>query len=100
MPNAHVLQRLEGIQSIFMGVHQAGSSLSASSKGNERQAFIDRFLGDVLPPVYRFGTGDATDTSGNAVANWMLWSNTQSLPRYRWPASARPDYTLLIRLLQ
>lgn len=65
MQNTHVLQRLTGIQSILMGVHQAGSSLSASSKGNERQAFIESFLGDVLPPIYRFGTGDATDTNGN-----------------------------------
>lgn len=64
MQNTHVFQRLTGIQSILMGVHQAGSSLSASSKGNERQAFIESFLGDVLPPIYRFGTGDATDTNG------------------------------------
>ncbi len=47
-----------------MGVHQAGSSLSNNSRGNERQGFIDSFLGNVLPPLYRFGTGDATDAHG------------------------------------
>jgi hypothetical protein len=32
--------------------------------GNEREAFLHAFLGDVLPPHLRFGTGDATDQSG------------------------------------
>jgi hypothetical protein len=65
MANAHVIQRLAGIQHILNGVHAASSSLSAASRGHERQAFIDNFLANVLPPVYRFGTGDATDAAGN-----------------------------------
>src|SRR5262245_51945897 len=64
MPNNHVLQRLTGIQAILRGVHQAGAQMSASSRGGERQAFIDYFLENVLPPIYRFGTGDATDATG------------------------------------
>ena len=64
MPNNHVLQRLTGIQAILRGVHQAGAQMSASSRGGERQAFIDHFLANVLPPIYRFGTGDATDATG------------------------------------
>ncbi|MGE6699098.1 DUF6602 domain-containing protein [Hyphomonas sp. NPDC076900] len=64
MPNCHVLQRLIGIQSILNGVHQASASLSSSSRGQERQAFIDQFLAGVLPPIYRFGTGDVTDATG------------------------------------
>ncbi|MEL6947668.1 MAG: DUF6602 domain-containing protein [Pseudomonadota bacterium] len=39
--------------------------MSNSSRGNEREAFIDTFLAEVLPPIYRFGTGDATDVQGN-----------------------------------
>ena len=65
MQNSDVMQRLVGVQQILVGVHQAGSPLSASSKGSERQAFIDSFLREVLPPLYRFGTGDATDINGN-----------------------------------
>jgi hypothetical protein len=65
MPNNHVIDRLAGIQQILNGVHAASSSMSAASRGHERQAFIDSFLANVLPPVYRFGTGDATDTAGN-----------------------------------
>ena len=65
MPNSHVLQRLAGIQSILMGVHQSSASLSSSSRGNEREAFVNNFLSNVLPPIYRFGTGDVTDAAGN-----------------------------------
>jgi hypothetical protein len=60
-----VFQRLAGIQQILKGVHAASDPLSAASRGAERQAFIDSFLANVLPPVYRFGTGDATDKQGN-----------------------------------
>ena len=65
MPNEHVLKRLAGIQSILNGVHQTSSSLTTSSRGTERQSFIEDFLAKVLPPIYRFGTGDATDASGH-----------------------------------
>ena len=39
--------------------------MSAATKGQERAAFIDEFLAKVLPPIYRFGTGDATDANGS-----------------------------------
>ena len=38
--------------------------MSAATKGQKLAAFIDSFLSQVLPPLYRFGTGDATDTGG------------------------------------
>lgn len=63
--NEHVVQRLAGIQSILNGVHEASSSMSSSAKGSERESFIDEFLAKVLPPIYRFGSGDATDELGN-----------------------------------
>jgi len=64
MPNQHVLQRLVGIQTILKGVHQAGGTMSAATRGHERAAFIDQFLSQALPNPYRFGTGDATDSAG------------------------------------
>jgi hypothetical protein len=64
MPNQYVLNRLVGIQNMLRAVHQAGTSMTAASKGTERQSFIDSFLSNVLPPVYRFGSGDATDAAG------------------------------------
>lgn len=65
MANQHVLQRLGGIRQGLIAAHQASSALSNSTKGREREEFIDGFLSKVLPPVYRFGSGDATDTAGN-----------------------------------
>ena len=64
MPNQHVLQRLAGLQSILNGVHQSSVGLSSATTGQERAAFIDEFLGKVLPPIYRFGGGDITDANG------------------------------------
>jgi hypothetical protein len=65
MPNQHVLQRLHGIQTQLIGIHQSGVLMSSASKGTERQEFIDKFLSQVLPNNFRFGTGDATDRNGN-----------------------------------
>ena len=39
--------------------------MSSAAVGNERQEFIDKFLSQVLPTPFRFGTGDATDKNGN-----------------------------------
>lgn len=50
---------------MLMGAHQAGSSMTSASKGNEREAFINAFLSEILPPQFRFGSGDITDQSGN-----------------------------------
>lgn len=64
MANRFVLERLKGIRLMLNGVHQANSGLSDATKGTERAAFIDRFLSGVLPAPFRFGSGDATDRSG------------------------------------
>lgn len=64
MANAHIKDRLEGIRQMLMGAHHAGGSLSNASKGNEREAFINGFLSQVLPSHFRFGSGDVTDENG------------------------------------
>jgi hypothetical protein len=65
MPNAHVLQRLDGIRDQLMAVHKTSIPMSNATKRAEREAFINQFLSKVLPPVYRFGGGDATDAAGH-----------------------------------
>ena len=60
-----ILDRLGGIQRMLVGVHQASDPLSSNSKGVEREAFINGFLREVLPSIYRFGTGDVVDLNGN-----------------------------------
>ena len=65
MSNQHVLQRLTGLQDILKGIYRSSIGLSAATTGQERAAFIDEFLSKVLPPIYRFGSGDATDVNGS-----------------------------------
>lgn len=65
MPNDHVVRRLEGIWAQLQSAHLAGAGLSSSSKGREREAFVDLFLKSVYPPIYRFGSGDVTDAAGH-----------------------------------
>lgn len=59
-----IYDRLLGIQQMLVGVHQASDPLSSNSKGVEREAFINGFLREVLPSIYRFGTGDVVDLDG------------------------------------
>ena len=92
MANALVHERLAGIQRVLMGVHQASSPLSANSRGDERQAFVSRFLAEVLPPVYRFGTGDATDAGGTRSGQLDVvieYPFSPSLPSVSGPNSTR-----------
>lgn len=64
MPNQYLVQRLAGIQQILVGVHAASAPMSSATTGQERAAFIDQFLSQAFPLPFRFGTGDATDSSG------------------------------------
>ena len=63
--NPHIDSRLHGIHSVLCSAFEAGALLSSASKGYEREAFISLFLSEVLPPIYRFGTGDITDALKN-----------------------------------
>lgn len=62
--NNYVLTRLAAIHQQLIAGYTAGSGLSSASKGSEREEFVDKFLSQVLPNPFRFGTGDATDKSG------------------------------------
>lgn len=64
MANELLKQRLLAIQKQLMAVHAGGAQMAASTKGSEREHFIDLFLGAVLPSTYRFGRGDVTNANG------------------------------------
>jgi hypothetical protein len=64
MQGEELKQRLAGIQKSLMGLFYSGVGLSSASRGQERERFIDLFLCKVLPPGYRFGTGEAIDSFG------------------------------------
>lgn len=63
--NPLIASRLSGIHSVLCSAFEAGALLSSSSKGYERETFVSLFLSEVLPPIYRFGTGDITDSLMN-----------------------------------
>ena len=60
--NKHIDSRLSGIHSVLCSAFEAGALLSSSTKGFERETFVSLFLCELLPPIYRFGTGDITDS--------------------------------------
>jgi hypothetical protein len=59
--NTLITKRLNGICDSLLNAFHTGNVLSSASKGNEREAFVALFLKEVLPPIYRCGTGDITD---------------------------------------
>jgi hypothetical protein len=63
-PNKAILNRIEGIQKMLMALHGSGEQVSNATKGSDRENFIQLFLSKVLPPQFRFGSGDITDLSG------------------------------------
>jgi len=65
MRGKELSQRLAGIQKSLTSLYESGAGLSSATRGQEREQFINYFLSKVLPPVYRFGTGDAIDTFGS-----------------------------------
>jgi hypothetical protein len=64
MTTEAVKNRLSGIQQMLLGARAAGDPLSTATKGREREAFVNGFLAEVLPPHFRFGSGDAVDSEG------------------------------------
>ncbi len=64
MQNPYLRRRLEGIQQQLNGAYVASGGLATATTGAEREFFIDLFLAQVLPPAFRFGSGDVTDLQG------------------------------------
>jgi uncharacterized protein DUF6602 len=70
--NRLIEQRLVGIQLVLSSAFEAGKLMSPASKGSEREIFISYFLTEVLPPIYRFGSGDITDAAANTAGQMDL----------------------------
>jgi hypothetical protein len=56
-----VAARLTGLQRTLIALFDAGSAMSSSSKGTERELFVSSFLRQLYPPSVRFDSGDITD---------------------------------------
>jgi hypothetical protein len=87
LTNPHIRERLKGIQQMLMAAHYAGKPLSNTTKGNEREAFINGFLSQVLPPHFRFGSGDATDRKGTRSGQLDIVVEYPFVPSPPLPAS-------------
>ena len=59
--------RLDAIRQALMAHHQGGRGLPNDTIGEERQFLIDRYLREVLPPLYRFGSGVVVDPQGTST---------------------------------
>ena len=62
---AHLERRIEGIRSHLLACYEESSLASSSSKGQEREVFVREFLAKMFPPIFRFGSGEVTDSAGN-----------------------------------
>jgi hypothetical protein len=89
-----IYERLAGIQKMLMGAHHAGLNISSATKGNEREHFIDQFLSQILPPIYRFGTGDAVDSVGRHSGQLDVVIEYPILPSLPLPGTNSPRFYL------
>ncbi len=65
MPNQILEERLRGMQNVLVSAHRANTGISTSSRGREREEFVNRFVRSFLPNIYRCGNGDITDAKGH-----------------------------------
>jgi hypothetical protein len=56
--------------------------MTSASKGTERELFVEVFLKNVLPPGYRFGTGDITDVNGHRTGQIDVVIEHASIPSF------------------
>lgn len=64
--------RLEAILKSVEVAYDGGSGMSSSSKGAERELFVDNILKSVFPPHYRFTSGDIVDSYGSQTGQLDL----------------------------
>jgi hypothetical protein len=62
--NKHIEVRLAAIQQALMAHYLGGSGLPNALIGGEREHLINDYLSQLLPPIYRFGRGAVTDSTG------------------------------------
>lgn len=91
MPNELLVKRMAAIQQVLLATHSGSSAMSSASKGSDRERFLQKYLEKVLPPIYRFGSGDATDVDGNRSGQLDIVVELPFSPSIPWtdPDSSR-----------
>jgi uncharacterized protein DUF6602 len=90
MPNEYLFRRLTSILDILRSAYTGGSEMTSSSKGSEREAFINLVLGNVIGSPFRVGTGEITDRDGNCSGQVDIvveYSASMSFPLLRGDSS-------------
>lgn len=91
MENTHLLKKLEALQTQLIAHHHGGNP-SSTSKGKEREEFITNYLEKVMPPIFRFGSGEATDVQNNTTGQLDLVIEYPLFPSIPQPVSSPKLY--------
>jgi hypothetical protein len=85
--NTYLKQRLEALLQHFRAAHSAGGVSASANRGTEREAFLLAFLSQVLPPIYRVGTGEITDIQGRRSGQLDIVIEMPWAPSFGFPGS-------------
>src|SRR5678816_1191016 len=85
--NTYLKQRLEALLQHFRAAHFAGGVSASANRGTEREAFLLAFLSQVLPPLYRVGTGEITDIQGSLSGQLDIVIEMPWAPSFGFPGS-------------
>ena len=85
--NIHLKQRLDGLLGHFRAGLTAGGESAAANRGTEREAFLLAFLSQVLPAIYRAGTGEITDIHGSRSGQLDIVIEMPWAPSFGFPGS-------------
>lgn len=77
---------------MLMAGHTSGETASSATKGRDREDFIHKFLENLLPPQFRFGSGDITDLSGRRSGQVDIVVEYPLLPSLQTPNSSSRLY--------
>ncbi|MFZ4790819.1 MAG: DUF6602 domain-containing protein [Candidatus Competibacteraceae bacterium] len=72
--------RLEAIRQILVQAYEGGNGFPSASMGQDREFFINVFLSQVLPNIYRCGTGTVIDVAGHRTGQLDIVVESPFLP--------------------
>ena len=87
MINAHLVQRLSGIQQTLLAQHASGVGLPDAVVGAEREVLLREFLQRVFPSHRRFTTGAITDSAGGISGQIDIAVEYPFIPSFPMPAT-------------
>lgn len=90
--NQLLLNRLEAIQQSLRAHHNGGKGMPSAMVGSERERLIGEYLSQVLPSIYRFGTGSITDSLGVVCGQIDTVMETPFGPSFPMPSGKEKLY--------